>query len=374
MKVLQVVEATTAGVGRHVLDLSAHIRRVGLGVTVACPRVREGAQQDTSFVEKLGAAGVPVAVVPMRRSIHPPADLRSLALLVKLIRREKFDVVHAHSSKAGVLGRLAAWRVGVPAVVYTPNAFAFLGARGRLARWFYLAIERWLGRHATGAVVCVSRSELALARHHAIAPPERLALVENTIDASRFASAAPAPDLRSDRPLVGFIGRLSPQKGVSYFIQAARRVLDAGIEAQFALVGEGELDVGRMVAEQDLNEHVVLTGYRPDIPQVLAALDIFALPSLYEGLPYTLMEAMAAGRPVVATSVEGNRDLIQDGETGLLIPPRDAEALAGALIRLLSAPEERVRLGKMALAAARSRPTPEQMAQRMIELYLEILG
>jgi glycosyltransferase involved in cell wall biosynthesis len=168
---------------------------------------------------------------------------------------------------------------------------------------------------------------------------------------------------------------LTRQKDAPSFVQAARRVLEAGRDSQFLLVGEGkeERALRRMVREYGLEGRVVLAGYRPDIPQVLAALDVFVLPSLYEGLPTTLMEAMAAGRPVVATDVDGNRDLIRDGETGLLVPPRDAEALADALVHLLSAPDERERLGRMALEAARSRPTPEQMTGRVIELYLSLL-
>jgi glycosyltransferase involved in cell wall biosynthesis len=117
-----------------------------------------------------------------------------------------------------------------------------------------------------------------------------------------------------------------------------------------------------------------LTGFRTDIPQVLAALDVFVLPSLYEGMPYTLMEAMAAGRAVVATDVAGNRDLVRHEETGLLVPPGQADRLASAILRLVSAPDERARLGQAALAAAKVRTTPDQMAQQVMELYVSVLG
>jgi glycosyltransferase involved in cell wall biosynthesis len=357
------------------------MQRAGLDVMVACPQVRQSAQQDLAFVNRLKAAGVPVVIVPMRRSIDPLADLTAYRCLVKLIRQQEFDVVHAHSSKAGVLGRLAAWRTSRPLIVYTPNAFAFLGAQRGWTRWLYRAIERWLGHLATDALICVSPWELSLARQHAIVPPQRLVLVENVIDASRFAPRVDPAEAKSRfgldpaRIVVGSIGRLSWQKGPDYFVRAARLVIEAGWECQFVLVGEGELE-GRLrglVTEYRLGDHVVLAGYQEDIPQVLAALDIFVLSSLYEGLPYTLMEAMAAGRPVVATRGGPNGDLVRDGENGLLVPPRDARALADALIRLLSAPDERKRLGERALAAAQARPTPEGRVRQVVDLYSRLL-
>jgi glycosyltransferase involved in cell wall biosynthesis len=381
LRVLHIVEATTAGVGRHVHDLCLHMGRAGLEVMVACPRRREGAGQDVAFVERVAAAGAAVTVVPMRRSISPYADFRAYRALVRLIGREGLDVVHAHSSKAGALGRLAARRAGCPAVVYTPSAFAFLGARRRWSRWLYEGIERWLGRHATDALICVSGSELALARARSIVPSEKLALIENATDLARFgpqvepAAAKERLGLDPDRPVVGFAGRLTRQKGPEVLLRAAGLVRQSGYDAQFLLVGEGELQgtLRGMVAEHGLEDHVRFTGYQSDIGPPLAAMDIFVLPSLYEGLPYSLMEAMAAGRAVVATRVGGNCDLIQEGETGLLFAPGDVAALATLLLRLLSDPGERGRLGEMAAAAARSRPTPEQMTGQVIALYQRVL-
>ena len=385
LRILQIVEATTAGVGRHVTDLSAAMLRVGLDVKVACPAVREGARHDTSLVDRLRAAGVPVCIIPMRRKIHPAADLQAAKLLLNLIREQDPDVVHAHSSKAGVLGRLAArgarHRGGRPVTIYTPHAFAFSGARTWRAHQLYRGIERWLGHHATDALICVSRSELDQARCHAIAPPGRMALIENAIDVTRFTglvgpvAAKLALDLDPGRPVVGFVGRLTRQKGVSHFIEAARRVLAAGIGAQFLLVGEGagERALRDQISANGLDHDVVLAGYQEEIPTVMAALDIFVLPSLYEGLPYTLMEAMAAGRPVIASRVGGNSDLIDEGENGLLVPPGDPAALAESLIWLLLAPQERERMRAKALAAAQSRPGLEEMARQVIDLYRRLL-
>jgi glycosyltransferase involved in cell wall biosynthesis len=382
LKVLHIVEATTAGVGRHVLDLSTRMVQAGLNVTVACPLVRETAHQDVAFVSRLRAAGVSTVIVPMKHNIRPLADLRACTYLTRLVRREGYQVVHAHSSKAGVLGRLAAWRARAPVIVYTPNAFAFLGARNWWTGWFYRDVERLLGHHMTDCVVCVGPSELALARRESIAAPTQLAMIENAIDTAPFApkvdrlTARAALGLEAHQPTLGFVGRLTPQKGIEYLVQAARLVVDTWGDARFVLVGEGELMplVRQMIVDHRLKKEFLLTGYRADIPVVLQALDVFVLPSLYEGLPYTLMEAMAAGKAVIATDVVGNQDLVLDGETGLIIPPRDVKALANAMIRLLSSSEERERLARKALSTAQARPSPEQMTRQVTTLYQDLLA
>jgi glycosyltransferase involved in cell wall biosynthesis len=205
--------------------------------------------------------------------------------------------------------------------------------------------------------------------------------IENAIDASIYApSVLPARakstlGLDPGRLVVGYVGRLAEQKDIGCFLQAAHEVLASGATIQFVLVGEGHLEgmARQRVVSLGLEDHVLLTGFRTDIPQVLAALDVFVLPSLYEGMPYTLMEAMAAGRAVVATDVAGNRDLVRHGETGLLVPPGQARGLASAILHLVSAPDVRARLGNAALAAAKERTTPDQMAQQVIELYLSVL-
>ncbi len=381
MKVLHVVEATTAGVGRHVRDLCRHMRLAGLEVGVACPLARQGAVQDVSFVERVEEVGVTVHVVPMRRSISVRADLQACMALGRLIDRENPDVVHTHSSKAGVLGRYAARRAENRAAVYTPNAFAFAGARHAGSRWLLEGVERWLGWHMTHALICVSRSELALARARKIAPPERLALVENCLDVDHAAAQVDSAEakarlgLAAGRPVVGFVGRLTRQKGLGTLIRAAALLRDSAVDAQFLLVGEGEmaLTLRRMVADNGLQDCFHFAGHRNNVGDSLAAMDIFTLPSLYEGLSYSLLEAMAAGRAVVATLVSGNVDLIQDSQTGLLVPPEDPAALARALRLLLSAPQERELLGRRAAAVARSWPTADQMTDRVVAVYENVL-
>jgi len=222
---------------------------------------------------------------------------------------------------------------------------------------------------------------LALAHQFAITVPERLVLLENVIHAAQFEPKSGEISkaqfgLDPNRPVVGYVGRLVPQKGVDLLVDAARRVLAAGVEAQFAIVGEGELErvLRHKIAAASLQDSVRLLGYQPDIASFFAVLDIFVLPSRYEGLPFTLMEAMAAGRAVVASDVSGNRDLIVHGETGLLVPAEDVTALADTLSALLADPAERSCLAAGALAAARARPTPEERARQVVALYHTLLA
>ena len=379
MKILHVVEATTAGVGRHVIDLSAAMQQAGHTVVVACPERRAGAQRDTAFVARVTAAGARVEPIRMQRAIRPGRDGQALLALLGLMRRERFDVVHAHSSKAGVLGRLAARLSGVPAVVYTPNAFAFLGDQPFAG--VYRRIERLLGRLATDALICVSPSELDLARRQAIAPAARLVLIPNAIVAADFAptldrrAARVRLNLDPDRLLIGTIGRLAPQKGVETLVRAVLRLFQEGVAGSLVLAGEGELAgrVQQLAAAAGMPDRVLLLGYRTDAPLILAALDVFVLASRFEGLPYTLMEAMASGRPVVATECAGNQDLVQDGVNGLLAPVGDERALADALQRLLVDDTLRCSLGAAASETARTWGSPAEMADQVMALYQRLL-
>jgi glycosyltransferase involved in cell wall biosynthesis len=265
--------------------------------------------------------------------------------------------------------------------VYTPNAFAFLGARSLLLRSMYFAIEQVLGHWCTDALICVSSSEMELAAERGVAPRERLIVVENAIDATCFPQESDRWHTRSQLGIgagqvaIGYVGRLARQKGVGILIDSAKWVVEQVPSVRFVMVGEGEQEraVRKKILAYGLEDHVKLTGFRTDIPQLLAALDIFVLPSEYEGLPYTLMEAMATGCTAVATDVGGNRDLVEDGVTGALVPPSDPGAIAEVLLRLIEQPDERDRLGMAARRAARARTTPQQMAAEVTKLYGKLL-
>ncbi len=379
VRTVQVVEATIAGVKNHVLSLVRSLDRDRFKVTVACPQVRDRAYGDRSFVEELHRLEVPCAIINLRQGIHPLSDAVAIQQLCQLLSRSGANVVHAHSTKAGLLARPAARLAGVPVVVYSPHAFAFAGAANPVARAWIIRVERALARW-TDAVVCVSEGERQLALRARIAPREKLVVIHNGIEPSVFqrvsrAEARTNLEIEPGTPVIGFIGRLECQKGVSYLLQATARLVSLRASLLCLIVGDGALRLSLMrEAEQlGIGQHVRFLGYRPDVPNILPALDVFVLPSLYEGLPYTVLEAMAAGIPVVATDVVGVGDVVRDGTTGLLVPPGDVPALSGAVQRILDDPSLGRRLALAGQTEVGSRFTLRETVSRLESLYLALM-
>ena len=381
IRVLEVIEATTAGTKRHVLSLVKALDRTRFSVAVACPRVRSHAYGDTSFVEELESLGeVPVSLVEMRRNIQPLSDTKALVALYRVIQEGRYHIVHAHSSKAGVLGRLAAIRAGTPVILYTPHGFAFRGVRSKLIRWAYIQIERLCGLW-TDRIICVSPTEREEALTNRIAPMDKLVVIENGLDVNEFVlSLDPVARKRqlgldSRGPIVGTMGRLSWDKGLGCFLEAAVRVSTAYPDVQFLIVGDGEArkDLELLARKLGISAQTIFAGFRSDSLEILTLMDVFVLPSPYEAMPYTALEAMAAEKPVVAIEGTGAQDAVQRGKTGLLVPPQDPEALAAAIMVLL---RDRARSRAKGLAGrevVESRFTLAQMIRRTEELYTTLL-
>jgi len=381
IRVLEVIEATTAGTKRHVLSLVKALDRTRFSVAVACPRVRSHAYGDISFVEELESLGkVPVSLVEMRRNIQPLSDTKALVALYRVIQEGRYHIVHAHSSKAGVLGRLAAIRAGTPVILYTPHGFAFRGVRSKLIRWAYIQIERLCGLW-TDRIICVSPTEREEALTNRIAPMDKLVVIENGLDVNELVlpldpvARKRQLGLDSRGPIVGTMGRLSWDKGLGCFLEAAVRVSTAYPDVQFLIVGDGEArkDLELLARKLGISAQTIFAGFRSDSLEILTLMDVFVLPSPYEAMPYTALEAMASEKPVVAIEGTGAQDAVQQGKTGLLVPPRNPEALADAITALL---RDRARSRAMGLAGrevVESRFTLAQMIRRTEELYTTLL-
>jgi glycosyltransferase involved in cell wall biosynthesis len=327
---------------------------------------------------RLDEAGVRRLVVPsLTREINPPKDLAALRRLTACFRDERPAIVHTHTSKAGVLGRLAARRAGVPVVVHTPHGHVFYGHFGRAASLAFLLVERWLARRTTWmiALTDAEREEhLALG----VGRSDRFAVVPSGIDLERFRRAAALPRLvpqglsiPEDAVLAGSVGWLTPVKGHRVLIQAVARLKEAHPRLHLLLVGSGELrgDYERLAAELGLAGRVHLPGARRDIPECLAAMDLFVLPSLNEGMGRALIEAMAAARPVIASRVGGVPAIVEDGVTGLLVPPNDPRALAEAMDGLLRRPDRARMLGAAAALAIGERFGTTAMVKAIEQVY-----
>lgn len=286
------------------------------------------------------------------RPIRPDLDLLALMRLTRLFRRERPHIVHTHSSKAGILGRLAARRAGVPIVVHTIHGFGWNVRQPAPLRALLMAVERAV-TPATTHFIAVARANLEEGIARGVVPAGRASLIRSGVPLAAFEAAARDPALRNGHglrrelrlpertPLVGMIACLKPQKAPLDFVEAAARVAGAIPEARFVVVGDGELrgPVEERAAALGLRDRLHLLGWRRDVPRIMAAFDVFVLTSLWEGLPRVLPEAIAAGVPIVATAVDGTTDIVRDGDTGVVCRPRDVEALAAGVLRLLREPE-----------------------------------
>jgi glycosyltransferase involved in cell wall biosynthesis len=286
------------------------------------------------------AAGVPyVELEHVRRRIDPWHDARALVELVRLCRMVRPDIVHAHSSKAGVLGRAAAWLARVPVRVLTVHGWSFAAYDG-LAGRLYLRIER-LMRPLTTAVVCVAEATLRQGLAARACDPKRSVVIHNAVEVASFAE----PSASTGPARIVAVGRFAYPKDFATLLEALGLVRG---DWSAAFVGDGP-GLAEIAGRHD--PRVELLGPRRDVAGVLARSEVFVLSSRSEGFPVSILEAMAAGLPVVATDVGGVGEAVVDGETGFLVPPGDPRALAAALERLVADPALRLGLG----AAGRSR-------------------
>jgi glycosyltransferase involved in cell wall biosynthesis len=362
MKILQVCQPTDGGVAQQVEILSKELIDRSVLVEVACA--------PGPLADKLRHAGIKVFTLPLVRSVSPRNDLYAAYALWRIICKGGYSLVHTHSAKAGAVGRLAARLAGVPAI-YTPHAWSFLAAESRLERHVYIAIERVLASF-TRRIVCVSAGEMELGRWVVRVGFDKLRLVPNGV-------VAPAPVQSRDggEVVIGSVCRLTRQKGVTCLIRAAEAVRrERGGSVRFSVSGDGP-DLGLLKAEINrlgLGEGFELVGAVGRSWDHLSSHDVFVLPSLWEGMPFILLEAMGAGLPVVATDVGGVRDVITDDAFGFVVPPADADALKVAILRYVDRSELRRSVG----VAARERILHEFGQERMVEgnlsVYVEALG
>lgn len=273
------------------------------------------------------ARGLPWQIIPeMGRELAPVADAITLIELWRLMRRYRPHIVHTHTAKAGAVGRLAARLAGVPVVVHTFHGHTFRGYWGAIGSGAAVAAERGLA-HLAHRLIAVSdrvRDDLLAFR---IAPPEKIVTVPLGLDLAPFAAQPRNPASLN----VGIVGRLAPIKNHKLFLDMARRLIAEGFVGRFVVVGDGELRSELERAAADLCDRVTFAGWRRDLPEVYADLAVVVNTSLNEGTPVSLIEAMAAGVPVVATAVGGVPDVVRPNETGWLVAGGDAAGLARAV-------------------------------------------
>ena len=357
-RVLLMTQPTDGGVFQHVSQLCEGLAANGHEPVLAGPFPAP-------------PAGVPAEVVTLEmvRAVAPGADVRAVAATARLVRRVRPDLVHAHSSKAGAVARLARPAFPRTPLLYTPHGYAFAGwFESEAERSRYRLVERALAPLAS-LVVCVCEAERRLAA--SIGPERRTRVVYNGIAAPRDVPTHPAvAALRESGPVIGVVTLLRPGKGIETLIDALPALLARHPGASVAVAGRGP-DHERLAArarERGVDHALHFVGETAGPMPLLSGVDLFVSPSWAESFPYNVLEAMAAGLPVVATDVGGTAEAVEDGATGLVVPPQDASALADAMVELLDDPEHAGRLGE----AGRQRAGEEFGLDRMIAATLAV--
>jgi len=351
MRIVQFITPSQIGGAEvHVLSLAARLLRRGHDVTVICPRGRD-------LERELRARDLPLWAPRTTGKFDPVTLIR----LARRLRSWRADVLHTHLSTASLLGSLAARLAGVPAIatVHGLNSKTCFQCADRL-----IAVSQAVKQHLTAQGV----------------PPDRIRVIYNGIDLPADVHT-PQPDLRqrvapASAVVFGTVGRLGPEKGHRYLLEAAAQLSRrAGLPPVHVLiVGQGreEAPLRALAQRLGIGDRVTFAGFQREVWPYLAIMDVFVLPSLKEGLSLSALEAMALGKPVVASRVGGTPEVVEDGETGMLVPPSDASALAEALASLVRSPEAMERMGRAGRQRVAERFGAERMASEIEEVYREV--
>lgn len=298
------------------------------------------------------------------------ADWRAVRQIEECIQEDGIQLLHTHGYKADLYGYVAARRSGKPIVATCHNWLGGTAALGIYNRLDRMALKRFHGL----AAVSDSVAQRLLASG---VPARKIRTIANGIDVQTFERARPSPTLNFDcSKVIGMVARLDLQKGFEYLLRAARELRGEFPGLKVVIMGEGpdRREIEDMIRRLGLQSNVILAGQRSDMPAIYAAMDVFVLPSLNEGLPMTILEAMAASKPVIATRVGAIPKVIQDGETGLLVDPADSDGLRNALARLLADSDLCSRLGAAGHDWVSRNYTSEAMALKYRQMYDDVLG
>ena len=375
IRVLHVMEATIGGTKRHLLDLAAAADRRDFQIEVACPRVRSEPRGDTSFFDDISRLDVVMHVVPMVRAIRPLKDLRATWDLLRLIRLRRYDIVHTHSTKAGVVGRVAALFATGVRTVHTPHGFYFLNFSSPMVRAPLRWLEWALGR-ATSALIVLSHGERQVAA--GVMPVRKVHTVPLT-----FESFDPVPraearrrlGLPTEAPIIGTTARFTEQKAPFDIAETFAAIYRQRPDARFLWTNDGELraQVVDRLRALGVYEATSLPGFVTDARTLLTALDVYVHLARWEGVPYSIMEVMTAGVPIVAARAVGTTDLVGHERTGLLVEPGDTSAAAAAALRLLTHSDEARTLAVQARTAVAVFHDAKAMARSTEEVYRELV-
>ncbi len=371
------VSKSSGGVGTYTRRLVNALDRNRYKFTVVC--LAEGCEKMADDLSRL--EGVDAIAIPMSDGIEPFSDVSICFKLAKIIRENKFDLIHAHTSKPGFFARLANIGTSIP-VIYRPASFAFHENAPRLQANVYAVLERFAARYLTEKIVAVCNGERELARQYSVGTDDQFVVIHTGIDIQPFDLPVDRDELRkgfgipSNVYVLGTVARLSEQKAPEDFVKAAA-IAHANLpDLHFLWVGDGPLEdsARSLVSSLGLAEVFHFAGHQTEIPKMLKLMDCFVLSSHWEGFSIAVLESMAAGLPVISTLVTGAAEAVIDGETGLLVEIGDVDGLAQAMEKMIKTPG----LLKSMSIAARKRAENvfpySKMLLKIEDLYSKVLS
>jgi len=327
IKIAIVVEAVLGGIRQHVCDITCGLDKEKFDIYFIYSEQRA---DDTFFkqIHELNECATLIKCNEMQRELGI-WDIVAYKKLVCILKKINPDVVHCHSSKAGIVGRLAAKRCDIKKIIYTPNAYAFQSPDiSRAKKALYIGAERVLSRFATDITINVSKGEMAEAQKYKLDKKEKFKLIYNGIPDKKLPSKEQMRGklgLSNEIKYVGFTGRCAAQKDPFTFLEIAKAVVKQCDDVEFLYIGDGELfdHMQEWIIKEELSNKIHMLGFRSDAEEIVGGLDIYLSTALYEGLPYSMIEAMRAGVPIIATDCVGNNELVFPRENGWLFQCKD---------------------------------------------------
>lgn len=336
-----------------------------------------------SLITEAIQSGVKLSVLPeLVRELNPIKDFIAFLKVFLILRKNRYLIIHTHSSKAGIIGRLAAKLAGTPIILHTIHGWSFHDYMPRLRKHLFILLEK-LTATFTRRLIVVTKKDINKGLRHGIGRPQQYLLVRSAIPLEEFIENAPNKNevrkslgIPVNAPVVGTVGRLSPQKNPLDWIDIAARIAIQQPNCYFLLVGDGPMKgiVEQRIREYNLQDQFILTGLRRDIPYLLSAFDVFLLTSLWEGLPRVIPQAMCREVPIVAFASDGVAEVIMHKKTGLLCQPGELDRAAQYCLKLLHSIDLREKIIKEAKRIATEQFDLRTMIQQLETLYLECIG
>lgn len=315
------------------------------------------------------------------RKINIIKDFKAFFDIWKLIKKNKPLIVHTHSSKAGLLGRLAAKFAGIPIIVHTPHGHVFFGYFGPLKTKIFIILEK-LASRITDKIVALTNREKEDHLRLRIANDDKFIIIHSGIDLKKFKELSfnEKQNLKRDLGIpeniliIGTAGRLEPVKGPEFLIEAAKYIILKYPNTHFLFSGDGHLkqNLEERASELGIEKNIIFLNWRDDVAKIISIYDVFVLPSLNEGMGRVLVEAMALGKPIVASNIGGIPDLVSHGKNGFLVPPKDPRELANCIQILIEDEEKKAKMGKAGKEIVENF-TKEKMVEKIAELYKELM-